>query len=286
MTEHPNLAAALIAALADVAVVDKGRTANVGTYSYDYADIADVVKLTRPALAEHGVIALTPIHDHGSGLACTVTFLHTSGDRLDFGPFPFPHGRDAQATGSMVTYHRRYALVAALGIAAGDDDDGASAAPRQEPARQVVNPKAAPLAARLAVLPADAQSKILGWFNAPVEAWPSLSDTALDKLADVIGKAEAKVNDGSGSTLGDPDPLAKLHARIDLLPYVLRRACEDALTAGFDGRFPNELRPEDFPEAFEMVADFEKQVTPEPTAEALAARAGRRGIHEEERVAT
>lgn len=135
MTEHPNLAAALVAALADLSVVEKGRTAKIPTkdgksYSYDYAAIEDVIRLTRPILASHGIVALTPVHAHGNELACTVTLLHTSGDRLDLGPFPFPHGKDAQATGSMVTYHRRYALVAALGMAAGDDDDGATAAPR------------------------------------------------------------------------------------------------------------------------------------------------------------
>jgi hypothetical protein len=90
-----------------------------------------VVKKTRPILAEHGLVALTPVHDHGVGLACTVSIFHASGERVDFGPFPFPHGRDAQATGSMVTYHRRYALVAALGMAAGDDDDGAGAVARE-----------------------------------------------------------------------------------------------------------------------------------------------------------
>lgn len=132
---HPNLAAALVAALADLKVVETAKTAKIemksgGNFTYQYADIADVVKLTRPVLAGHGLVALTPVHDHGDGLACTVILLHTSGERLDLGPLPFPHGRDAQATGSMITYHRRYALVAALGMAAGDDDDGASAAPR------------------------------------------------------------------------------------------------------------------------------------------------------------
>lgn len=135
MSDHPNLAAALVAALKDLSVVDKGRLAKIemkggGNYTYEYADLGDVVKLTRPKLAEHGIVALTPVEEHGDGLKCTVVLLHSSGERLDFGPFPFPHGQTAQATGSMVTYYRRYALVAALGMAAGDDDDGASAAPR------------------------------------------------------------------------------------------------------------------------------------------------------------
>lgn len=136
---HESLAAALVAALRDLTVVEKGRTATIPTkdgknYTYDFADIADVVKLTRPVLAKHGLVALTPIHDHGNGLACTVTLVHEEGERLDLGPFPFPHGQNAQATGSAVTYHRRYALVAALGMAAGDDDDGAKASkPPAEP---------------------------------------------------------------------------------------------------------------------------------------------------------
>ncbi len=137
MTEHATLAAALVAALAGLTVVDKGRKVDYTTksgdkVSYTYAELADVVKVTRPVLAEHGLVALTPIHDHGTDLACTVWLVHVSGERLELGPFPFQHGRDAQATGSAVTYMRRYALVAALGMAAGDDDDGASAAPRQE----------------------------------------------------------------------------------------------------------------------------------------------------------
>lgn len=137
MTEHPTLAAALVAALADLTVVEKGRKVDFKTkdgqrINYDYADLPATVAVTRPVLAEHGVVALTPVHDHGNGLACTVILLHTSGERMDLGPFPFPHGRDAQATGSMVTYHRRYALTAALGMAAGDDDDGAAAQPREE----------------------------------------------------------------------------------------------------------------------------------------------------------
>lgn len=137
MSEHDTLAAALVSALADLTVVETNRTAKIptkngGEYSYKYADIGDVVKLTRGTLAEHGLVALTPVHAHGDDqLACTVTLLHVSGERLDLGPFPFEPGRDAQATGSAVTYHRRYALVAALGLAAGDEDDGASAQPRE-----------------------------------------------------------------------------------------------------------------------------------------------------------
>lgn len=129
MSDHDSLAAALVAALADLKVVELGDTADMGSFKVRYASLPDVVKKTRPALAAHGVVALTPLCSLDGQPAVSVVLIHESGDRMDFGPFPFQHGRDAQATGSWVTYMRRYALVAALGMAAGDDDDGASAQP-------------------------------------------------------------------------------------------------------------------------------------------------------------
>ena len=142
---HASLAEALVIALAELTVIEKGQTPTIpmkagGNYSYPYAVLADVVKRTRPVLARNGVVALTPLGSHDSGLACSVVLLHSSGDSLTFGPFPFPHGRDAQATGSMVTYMRRYALVAALGMPAGADDDGAAAQPRQAPTASQPHP--------------------------------------------------------------------------------------------------------------------------------------------------
>lgn len=131
MTDTPNLSAALVAALTDLVSVTKGRSAKVemksgGSYSYSYADLGDLVEDTRPVLAEHGLVALTPVHGHDGRLACTVELVHTSGETKVFPPLPFPEGRDAQSSGSWMTYFRRYALLAALGMAA-TDDDGASA---------------------------------------------------------------------------------------------------------------------------------------------------------------
>jgi hypothetical protein len=128
---------ALVAALGDLCVIDRGNTATIPTkdgrsFTYTYADLADVVAATRPVLAAHGLVALTPLTNHEDGPAVAVVILHRSGQSLTFGPFPFREGHDAQATGSAVTYHRRYALLAALGIATGDDDDGAAASPHHD----------------------------------------------------------------------------------------------------------------------------------------------------------
>jgi hypothetical protein len=137
----PEVAAAFIEALAQIEVVEKGRTATGTKFNYQYADLGDIVKASRPILAAAGFIARTPIHGHGDQLAVTVKFLHASGEEWDEEPLPFPYGVDAQATGSTITYYRRYALLAALGIAAGEpnpltdpgDDDGAAGVPLRVP---------------------------------------------------------------------------------------------------------------------------------------------------------
>jgi len=123
----PELPAALVAALAGLTTVAKGRTAKGKTFSYAYADLDDLVTLTRPVLAAHGLAALTPVHAYEGGLAVSVELLHTSGEVRTFPPLPFPAGADPQSAGSAMTYFRRYALLAALGMAAGGDDDGKAA---------------------------------------------------------------------------------------------------------------------------------------------------------------
>lgn len=129
------LAEALVAALAELTGVEKGRTAKVkmkqgGEYTYSYANIADVIEATRPVLAQNGLVALTPVSGYGEADLCvTVELVHTSGESKVFDPLPFSPGSDAQASGSAITYFRRYALLAALGMAA-EDDDGAAAKER------------------------------------------------------------------------------------------------------------------------------------------------------------
>lgn len=140
-----ELHTALVDALSEITTIHKGRTANAGSYSYDYADLDDIVSYTRPILAEHGIVALTPLGAHEGQLGVQVVLVHKSGDAMTFGPFPFAPGRDAQATGSAVTYHRRYALLAALGIATGDDDDGQKAT---DAARRPAKPPASPALAK------------------------------------------------------------------------------------------------------------------------------------------
>jgi len=86
-------------------------------------------------------LQLSRIHESGAPVLVT-RIIHTSGEHIE-GEFPLvcKDPNDPQKLGSAVTYARRYALSAALGITADDDDGQAAAghtpAPAPKPAAKV-----------------------------------------------------------------------------------------------------------------------------------------------------
>lgn len=128
------VADALVAAAAELTDIHRTRTASIptktgGSYGYRYADLADLLQTVRPVLAKHGLVTTQTASTVGDEVAIWTTLLHSSGQFITAAPLALPAGRTAQETGSAITYGRRYALMALLGLAA-DDDDGAAAAPR------------------------------------------------------------------------------------------------------------------------------------------------------------
>ena len=104
----------------------KKRTVNTGKFSYSYAELPDIIDSVRQVLAEHGLSFAQSVEGAGS-YGVTTRIYHRVGHCEEFGPLLLPAGSTAQEAGSAITYARRYALCAALGIAAEDDDDGAAA---------------------------------------------------------------------------------------------------------------------------------------------------------------
>lgn len=100
--------------------------------SYTYADIGDVLSSARPVLAKHG-ISIMQVPLPKNGMMMLVTRLSHAGQWIE-GDYPVCQiGADHQSMGSALTYSRRYALTAMIGIAAEDDDDGANAASPNRP---------------------------------------------------------------------------------------------------------------------------------------------------------
>jgi hypothetical protein len=144
MSEHANLAAALAAFQAELPVLGKDSTANAGTYSYEYADLAAVSRVVLPLLGKHGLSFSSKPTVLDGKFCLAYTLSHAQGD-TDQGIYPLPATGKAQEIGSAITYARRYALMAITGVFPGGEDDDGKGAPEirehwQEPA-PVPNPE-------------------------------------------------------------------------------------------------------------------------------------------------
>lgn len=111
--------------------VAKDRTANAGSYTYAYADLADAMTEARPKLKDHGLSVSQPPRITDREAEVTTMVLHESGQWISFPPLAMPAGNTAQSAGSAITYARRYSLLPALGVAT-EDDDGATAGTRSD----------------------------------------------------------------------------------------------------------------------------------------------------------
>lgn len=135
---QPDLAAALVAFQASAPSISKGRTAliptkNGGSYSYKYADLSDIWESIRPALKANGLAVTQSLTGGGQGaMGIRTTVWHKTGQTTSE-VFEFAiSGRTPQEVGSQITYFKRYALSAVLGLSTEEDDDGAAASrPRQ-----------------------------------------------------------------------------------------------------------------------------------------------------------
>jgi hypothetical protein len=98
-----------------------------GSYKFRYADIEEVNAKTRPALTEEGLALVQPPQcDTATGAAWIETLLvHKDGgvlrSRLDLKPLGTYS--DPKEFGAALSYLRRYAVTAMLGVAADDDLD-------------------------------------------------------------------------------------------------------------------------------------------------------------------
>ena len=141
--------AALYAALsrAQGALADprQTRTARIESrkgraFSYSYASLGDFVGQVRAVLAAEGLAITQGI----SGATLVTRLAHAEGGWIET-DYPLRLADDPREQGSALTYARRYALQAALGLAAvDDDDDGARAAaapPRREAPRREAPPR-------------------------------------------------------------------------------------------------------------------------------------------------
>lgn len=106
-----------------------------------YADLSSVWEACREPLSKHGlsVVQTTEISGAGEPIIVT-TLLHSSGEWISGELLVKPVKPDPQSIGSAITYGRRYALSALVGIAP-EDDDGEAAQGREHAEKSKEKPK-------------------------------------------------------------------------------------------------------------------------------------------------
>lgn len=131
-----ELATALAKAQATMAGAKKDSTNP--HFRSKYADLASIWEACRDALTSNGIAVVQMTRARPEDVVIVETrLLHSSGEWIE-GELLVPVMKaDAQGYGSAITYARRYALAAAVGVAPEDDDGNAAAAARPT-AKQVL----------------------------------------------------------------------------------------------------------------------------------------------------
>lgn len=192
----------LVAGLAALSEIVADETADTGTYKYRYASLAGVMKTVRPVLATHHLAVTQRVHTGEGELQVETIVLHQSGASWDSGVITAKMPPNAQQVGSLVSYLRRYQLVALLGIATEDDDAGATQGPTrapQPPARQGSSRVTRPAPARQDLDPGalgDAQRRqIMALFGDLGLNGAGNRDERLRITADIVGRELKSTNE-------------------------------------------------------------------------------------------
>lgn len=127
-SEHiGELAKALAEAQGKFTFALKDSMADMGTKGgrRKYADLQAVIEAVKPHLAAAGLAVVQAPMPNPNGISLRTTLMHSSGQWIA-GQIDLPIDRmgGIQGMGSALTYARRYALSALVGIAADEDDDG------------------------------------------------------------------------------------------------------------------------------------------------------------------
>lgn len=90
-----------------------------------YVDLGSVVEAITKTAGNHGLSFIQYPLNQENKVGVVTIIMHSSGEFIESEPiFATPVKQDPQATGSVITYLKRYSLSAMFGITSDEDDDG------------------------------------------------------------------------------------------------------------------------------------------------------------------
>lgn len=119
------------------------KDSNNPFFKTKYADLAEIVNASRAALSKNGLSVTQPILTTADGAAILKTILgHSSGQWISSTMKILPAKNEAQALGGYITYIKRYAYGAIVGVVTGDEDDDGETAMKPIRERFIEKPSA------------------------------------------------------------------------------------------------------------------------------------------------
>lgn len=121
------------------------KTSSNPHFRSKYADLSACVEAVIDGLNSNGIFLMQTSHLCEDGVIVETVFIHESGEQMSAGKLHVPASKqDAQGYGSALTYARRYALMAACGIAPEDDDGNGASKKSPEPTKPPAEPPKPP----------------------------------------------------------------------------------------------------------------------------------------------
>lgn len=224
-----DLAPALCAAQAKITPASKDAVNP--HFKNKYASLQSIWDVARPVLSAHGLAVIQTFSESdGDRMNIVTTIIHKSGQYFSGTLSMKPQKADPQGIGSAITYGRRYALAAILGIVADDDDDGQAASTQTSAPKSAATVKPAlirpafsgwrafaiPFGKQKGKLLGELTDDSLSWWceNYQLKATSSAADEAFRAALDAAYAEKTSANPAGG---GEPNieedvPFGPAHA--------------------------------------------------------------------------
>lgn len=138
-TDTKQVFAALVKAQAEMPTAPKDG--NNPHFKSKYATLQSIAETAKPILQKHGLAICQTFETACDGVSIITSLVHESGEYITGSLFLKPTKNDPQGYGSAITYGRRYAMAAILGIVADEDDDAnAASAPANDSQPRIPTP--------------------------------------------------------------------------------------------------------------------------------------------------
>nr|UWF88650.1 MAG: ERF superfamily protein [Bacteriophage sp.] len=195
--ENNNLNKKFMQVLNEVPNFSTDETANAGSRTYKYLNLATLLKNIKPIFEKYDIAFSQRVTFDGTGdgrqtLGTVETIIFDENEQQTVCEYPFFVTGDPQQVGSAITYARRYSLTTVLGIFPDKDDDGSYAKQQYDNAdRPIGADQYATLVKAMDAhqLPPEARGEFIsGTLNRQVKGWRGITQADLAKLMAAINK--------------------------------------------------------------------------------------------------